>query len=80
MAIAGNFDDKSDAGFVRAYDARPARRQFQIRASSFSCLHRPRLRLEFCPSSLPQLPPAVSARQTEQPSHRGNVTGHSPLT
>ena len=30
MAIAGNFDDKSDAGFVRAYDARTARRQFQI--------------------------------------------------
>jgi len=30
MAIAGDFDDKSNAGFVRAYDARAARRQFQI--------------------------------------------------
>ncbi|MGH6838219.1 MAG: hypothetical protein ACREDT_05375 [Methylocella sp.] len=30
MAIAGDFDDMSDAGFVRAYDARGARRQVQI--------------------------------------------------
>ena len=30
MSIADNFDHKSDAGFVRAYDARGARRQFQV--------------------------------------------------
>jgi len=30
MSIADNFDHKSDAGFVRAYDARAARRQFQF--------------------------------------------------
>lgn len=30
MSIADNFDRKSDAGFVRAYDARAARRQFQV--------------------------------------------------
>jgi len=30
MSIADNFDDKSDAGFVRAYDAHAARRQFQV--------------------------------------------------
>ena len=30
MSIADNFDNKSDAGFVRAYDARTARRQFQV--------------------------------------------------
>jgi hypothetical protein len=30
MSIADNFDHKSDAGFVRAYDARAARRQFQV--------------------------------------------------
>jgi hypothetical protein len=30
MAIADNFDHKSGAGFVRAYDARTARRQFQV--------------------------------------------------
>ncbi|PNE12871.1 MAG: hypothetical protein CR217_01255 [Beijerinckiaceae bacterium] len=30
MSIADNFDLKSDAGFVRAYDARAARRQFQF--------------------------------------------------
>ncbi len=30
MSIADNFDHKSDAGFDRAYDARAARRQFQV--------------------------------------------------
>ena len=30
MSIADNFDHESDAGFVRAYDARAARRQFQV--------------------------------------------------
>ena len=30
MMIADNFDHRSDAGFVRAYDAQAARRQFQI--------------------------------------------------
>ncbi|MGH6857219.1 MAG: hypothetical protein ACRECP_06160 [Methylocella sp.] len=30
MSIADNFDPKSDAGFVRAYDARAARRQLQV--------------------------------------------------
>jgi hypothetical protein len=30
MMIADHFDHRSDAGFVRAYDARAARRQFQI--------------------------------------------------
>jgi hypothetical protein len=30
MAIADHFDHKPDAGFVRSYDARAARRQFQV--------------------------------------------------
>ena len=30
MSIADNFDHRSDAGFIRAYDARTARRQFQV--------------------------------------------------
>jgi hypothetical protein len=30
MMIADQFDHSSDAGFVRAYDAHAARRQFQI--------------------------------------------------
>jgi hypothetical protein len=30
MSIADNFRQKPDAGFVRAYDARAARWQFQI--------------------------------------------------
>jgi len=30
MMIADQFDHRSDAGFVRAYDAHAARRQFQI--------------------------------------------------
>jgi hypothetical protein len=30
MSIADHFDHRSDAGFVRAYDAQAARRQFQI--------------------------------------------------
>ena len=30
MSIADRFDHRSDAGFVRAYDAHAARRQFQI--------------------------------------------------
>jgi hypothetical protein len=30
MSISDHFDHSSDAGFVRAYDARAARRQFQI--------------------------------------------------
>jgi hypothetical protein len=30
MSIADRFDHGSDAGFVRAYDAQAARRQFQI--------------------------------------------------
>jgi hypothetical protein len=30
MMIADHFDHRSDAGFVRAYDAHAARRQFQI--------------------------------------------------
>jgi hypothetical protein len=30
MSIADKFDPKSDAGFVRAYDAHAARRQFQV--------------------------------------------------
>ena len=30
MPIAENFDHRADAGFVRAYDPRAARRQFQI--------------------------------------------------
>ena len=30
MSIADNFDHKSDAGFVRSYDARTTRRQFQV--------------------------------------------------
>ena len=30
MSIADHFDHRSDAGFVRAYDAHAARRQFQI--------------------------------------------------
>ncbi|HUI21357.1 MAG TPA: hypothetical protein VLZ74_09970 [Methylocella sp.] len=30
MSIADHFDNRADAGFVRAYDAQAARRQFQI--------------------------------------------------
>jgi hypothetical protein len=30
MSIADNFDHNADAGFVRAYDARAARRQFRV--------------------------------------------------
>jgi hypothetical protein len=30
MAIADPFDQKTDAGFVRSYDARAARRQLQV--------------------------------------------------
>lgn len=30
MSIADHFDHSTDAGFVRAYDAQAARRQFQI--------------------------------------------------
>lgn len=30
MSVADHFDHKPDAGFVRSYDARSARRQFQI--------------------------------------------------
>jgi hypothetical protein len=30
MPIADHFDHKPDAGFIRAYDAHAARRQFQI--------------------------------------------------
>jgi hypothetical protein len=30
MSIADNFDRKPEAGFVRAYDIRAARRQFQV--------------------------------------------------
>lgn len=30
MSIADDFDQKPEAGFVRAYDARAARRQFQV--------------------------------------------------
>ena len=30
MSIADNFDHESDAGFVRSYDARTTRRQFQV--------------------------------------------------
>ncbi len=30
MSIADHFDNRSDAGFIRAYDAHAARRQFQI--------------------------------------------------
>jgi len=30
MPIVDDFDHKSDTGFVRAYDARDARRQFQV--------------------------------------------------
>jgi hypothetical protein len=30
MSIADNFDHQSDAGFDSAYDARAARRQFQV--------------------------------------------------
>jgi hypothetical protein len=29
MSIADHFEDMSDVGFIRAYDARDARRQFQ---------------------------------------------------
>jgi hypothetical protein len=29
MSIADHFEDMSDVGFIRAYDARAARRQFQ---------------------------------------------------
>lgn len=30
MSIANHFDRRRDAGFVRSYDLRSARRQFQI--------------------------------------------------
>ena len=30
MSIANHFDHKRDAGFVRSYDLRAARRQFQV--------------------------------------------------
>lgn len=30
MSIADHFDHRHDAGFVRSYDARSARRQFQV--------------------------------------------------
>lgn len=30
MSITDHFDHKADAGFVRAYDARSARRQFKV--------------------------------------------------
>ena len=30
MPIADQFDPRSDAGFVRSYDLRSARRQFQV--------------------------------------------------
>jgi hypothetical protein len=33
MSIADHFDHAPDAGFIRAYDSRAARRQFQISAA-----------------------------------------------
>ena len=30
MSIADHFEHKADAGFIRAYDARAARRQFRV--------------------------------------------------
>jgi hypothetical protein len=38
MSIADNFDHKSDAGFVRAYDARYPRRQIQFSSMPFLVL------------------------------------------
>jgi hypothetical protein len=81
MSIADNFDHKSDAGFVRAYDARAARRQFQVSSMLVLVLALSAIALGI----LTQLAPpnchgAVCGGQARQPSYRGNVTGHSRLS
>lgn len=81
MSIADNFDHESDAGFDRAYDARVARRQFQVSIMPVLVLALPAIALGIVtPLAPPGCRRGVFGVQREQHSHRGNVTGHSRLT
>jgi len=80
MSIADDFDHKSDAGFVRAYDARAARRQFQVSSMLVLVLALAAIALGILTQLAPPSRRAVFGAQREQPLYRGNVTGHSRLT
>ena len=47
MSIADHFDHTPDAGFVRSYDLRSARRQFQVSLTLIVILGRLRFRSGF---------------------------------
>ena len=61
MSIADNFDHKSDAGFVRAYDARVARRQFQVSIMPVLVLALPAIALGIV---TPLAPPVAAGRSS----------------
>jgi hypothetical protein len=70
MMIADNFDHKSDAGFVRAYDVHAARRQFQISILLVLVLALAAVAL----GMLARLdPPAISGRSPAVPSSSPHV-------
>ena len=66
MLIGDHFDHRSDAGFVRAYDAHAARRQFQISIALVAVLGLAALALVFLARLDPQTrfarPRAVNAQ------------------
>ena len=65
MSIADNFDHKSDAGFVRAYDARAARRQFQFSSVLVLVLALSAIALGILTQLAPQI---VTGRSAARPS------------
>ena len=80
MLSADHPDPRSDAGFVRAYDAQAARRQFQISIVLVAVLVIAAIAL----GTLARIDrPAASGRTSDATARsqpfRGNFTGHSRL-
>jgi hypothetical protein len=79
MTIADNFGPKSDAGFVRAYDARAARRQFQVSLALVLVLGLAAIALATVPqldrSAAKGLPEAIEAGSSHATEILPNIRG-----
>ena len=80
MAIADNFDHNSDAGSSAPMTRAMPGRNFRFRSMLGIVLALPAVALEMLTQLAPPIAPGGLGAQREQPSNRGNVTGHSRLT
>jgi hypothetical protein len=83
MSIADHFDHVADAGFVRSYDSRAARRQFQVSLVLITILTISAFALGFLvrfdpPSNVSQAPAAVTSHDVHFAGVLPDLSGFAP--